>query len=346
MIYLKIQRPFIKIFTFLLYIIGFIFISYSETDFEIDLRASFGSNSEIAKTDYYLLTADLKFEFEFLDKFECELELETDRFEVEVEEITFKWKYSPYIYFLLGKFENALTLEEFIPTYKRPFATMSIVSDYVDELGYINSNFGFKAYKNYRKNIIPISYLAEGLFNSSDIEPQFDIGFFYHFNGEKSYLGLLGSYMPFITHELWLEEDAETQTHNFLIDLIFADHERKVIYGTEFTIGSNLINPVGLIHTQPDGDLSFFMGADTYVGLHLKKNRFSYIPALRVSVLFPELTVMECQELEFLAGNLLIFSEKLFLHLDAGLGINTFYQDNTLYTQLEFLWAVNFTVKT
>ena len=196
----------------LLFIItAFLFIfsagTYADDKYDIDLRATFGSNSEIATTDYYILNTDLAFEFNVLDNFELTLGLEADRFEVEVEEITFKWKFSPYIYFLLGKFENALTLDEFIPAHKRLFATMTLVSEYIDDLGYINSNFGFRAYKNFRKNTMPFSYLAEALFNASDIEPQFDIGFIYHFDGEDSYLGLLVSYMPFIKHEFWLHRD-------------------------------------------------------------------------------------------------------------------------------------------
>ena len=104
----------------------FIYDTYAEDKYNIDLRATFGSNSEIATTDYYVLNTDLAFEFNILDDFELTLGLEADRFEVEVEEITFKWKFSPYIYFLLGKFENALTLDEFVPAHKRLFGTKTL----------------------------------------------------------------------------------------------------------------------------------------------------------------------------------------------------------------------------
>ena len=334
----------IKILIIFLVIIHTINI-FAKDRFDIDARFSFGGNNEIAKTDYYFLHTDLEFEFRILDNLECTLTLEADRFEVEAEEISIKWKIMDYATLLLGKFENALTLDEYMPAHKRIFAKKSSVSEYIDDLGYINSNFGLKVYKKYNKKTLPISYFLQGTFNSSDIEPQFDLGFFYHYNKKKSYLGILISYFPFITHDFWLEENADTEKHNILVDLICADYEHKIVYGTELTFGSNLIDPLGIVHTPGTRDRSFFFGGDTHVGYRLSHKNFIWLPALRFSILFPELTTMDCNQMQIKLGNLFSFYKKVYLHADFGLGINTQYSGNTLYTNLEFLWAVNITVK-
>ena len=130
-----------------------------------------------------------------------------------------------------------------------------------------------------------------------------------------------------------------------LLNLICADYEHKIIYGTELTLGSNLIDPLGITHTPGTGDRSFFFGGDTHVGYRFDFGKLQWTPALRFSILFPELTAMECQQIEIKLGNLLRILKRVYLHADFGLSINTQYSGDTLYTNLEFLWAFNITVK-
>jgi hypothetical protein len=343
----KLQTKIIIIF--LLYFITCnLLFAEKERKLDLDSTISFGGNNEIANIDYYFLRADLEIILKVLKKFECTLGLELDRFEVEVEEISFDLTLIPYFCIKLGKFENALTLDEYMPGYKRIFGKKNRISDYVDSLGYVNSNFSLKFYKKYQKDTLPVSYFFQGTFNASSIEPQFDIGFFFHYDKKDSYLGILVSYYPFLTHDIWEGENKVSRKHNFLIDIACASYERRIVYGLELTCGSNLIDPIGIIHTPGTGNRTFFLGGDTFIGCKFfskKKDIFQWLPALRFSILFPELTVMESQQIEIVLGNLFRFFKKIYLHIDFGIGINTQYKNDDLYTKLEFLWAVNFTVK-
>jgi hypothetical protein len=321
------------------------FFAFSEEDFKLGARFCLGVNNELEPADFYTIASELEFEFAVLDNFDCILELDADRFEVEVDEISFNWKPWDYIHLLVGKFENELTLEEYEPVHKRLFSTKSRVSDYVDDLGYTSSNIGAKIYKEYKKKTLPISYLLHVSFIPAHIEPQIELGFLYHFDKKDSYLGLLGAYFPFVSHSFWLEESVKSELHNFILDLIWADYENRFLYGLEFTFGSNLVDPIGLVHFPGEGERSYFLGGDLHLGYSFDFDGLRWIAAVRCSVLFPEITVMEAQQIEIILGNLFVYAGKLYFHFDGGLGINTQYRQEILYTKLEMLWAINFIVK-
>jgi hypothetical protein len=132
--------------------------------------------------------------------------------------------------------------------------------------------------------------------------------------------------------------------HNFSADLVFSNYENDFLYGVEVTGGSNLIDPIGFVHFPSGGDYTVFLGADLHAGYRFRFADINWIPALRLSVLFPNAEVMECQEMEFILGNTLVYNDVVFLYLDAGLRINTFYQSDTLYTQLEMIWGIRLAV--
>jgi hypothetical protein len=177
----------------------------------------------------------------------------------------------------------------------------------------------------------------------AELEFQFDLGFILHLDGNDSYLGFLSAYFPAIVHELGLGEKSKYPPHNFVVDLFWLNLEDRIIYGLELTSGTNLIDPIGLLH-YPGADTSVFLGADAYLGYRIGTKDKRWTPKLRYSILFPDLTVMESQQMEIRLGNEFGFGGSIKLHADFGLGIDTFYSNGDLYTQLSFLWAVNFLV--
>ena len=243
---------------------------YAEKKLDIGANFSFAVSDGMLFTDYYSIKGELEFEFEVTDKVELTLELDADRFEVEADEISFKWKASSYLYILFGKFENDLMLEEYMPKHKRIFSVKSLISNSIDSQGYISNSMSAKAYKKYKKDTVPISYLLHLAFMPGQYEVQFDFGFFYHFDGEDSYLGILGCYYPFIFHELFPlsspQPPSVNQLHNYLFDIIFANYENDLIFGIELTYGSNLVNPIGLINYPVQTDRPSFLGADFHIG--------------------------------------------------------------------------------
>ena len=321
---------------------------YAKDKLDIEANFSLATGDEIWHREYYSIASDLMFKFEVEDRFDSTLELDADRFEVEVDEIYFTWKASSYLYIRLGKFENALTLDEYIPKNKRKFAVKSLISSSIDSQGYIGNSMGIKLYKKHKKDTVPISYLFHLAAIPGHLEVQFDFGFFYHFDGKDSYLGLLCCYFPFIAHEIWPNYGPPRfeviQLHNYLFDLIFANYENNLIYGIELTYGSNLVSPIGLINYPVKTDRPSFLGADFHIGYFLSLNKIRWLPSLRYSILFPELTVSECHQMEIRLGNMLQFSKRIKLHIDGGIGVTTRYSMGTLYTNLKPLWALYFIV--
>ncbi|MBN2439701.1 MAG: hypothetical protein JXJ04_00080 [Spirochaetales bacterium] len=319
---------------------------FPDIDWEIEGDLVCGSNNEIILTDYYQLKANLEFSCKFMDYYKCTVELEADRYVVIAKEISLEWEQFLYVSILAGRFENSLTLEEYRPAHQRLFGTKSIVSDYIDLLGYVNNNIGIMLYKKYKQKTLPFSYYLLCSFNPSTTEVQGDCGFLYHFNKKSSYLGFFASYIPFLRHQFWLEENAVSETHNVLFDLICAHYDYAFVYGIELTCGSNIIDPLALVRIPGAEDRSFFIGGDAHIGYSLEFGDLKLIPGLRFSILFPEFTVPECQQIEILYGTMLNIKDTWFIHGDIGLSINSLYgDDQQFYTQLGVLWAADVRLK-
>ncbi len=268
-----------------------------------------------------IVSSELDIEFAVLKELKAVLEIEADRLEVEVDEIYFDWEAHDYVNISVGIFENALTIEEYIPAHKRMFGAKSLVAEYIDTLGYARKDPGVRVYKAYKKKI-PFSYFGHLNYISSTPEVQFDVGFLYGFNKKDSYLGLLAGYLPYLVRSSDIERSATTR-HNFMIDFVWSDYENDFIHGLELTIGSNLMDPVGLIHTTSAGDRSYFFGGDLHLGYTFSHKKFDWIPALRFSVLLPDITVPEARQIEIRLGNLLRYGKNLFFHLDGGVTLSS-----------------------
>jgi hypothetical protein len=314
---------------------------YGETEFDWGARFSLDVNSQLEDIDYYFVAAEVNAEFEIIDDLQGVLELDADRFEVFMDEISLRWERWDYLYLAGGKLENFFTLDEYLPEHKWLFSTKNLVSRHISDLGYVTSSVGMMIYKEYSEQTYPVSYFLQAFFSTIFIEPEIGVGFFYHFNQRDSYLGLFGSYFPFIAQTLSFGQEV----HNFLIDLVWADLGSDFVYGLEMTFGSNLVDPIGLESFPRDLDRSFFLGGDLLVGYAFDFGPIEWIPLVRYSILFPEISEMRLSEMEMLVGNLVRVLDKLYFHFDAGLGIETRYVSEDLYTRLKALWAISVVAK-
>jgi hypothetical protein len=316
---------------------------------EVDIRGrlTLFTDDALKFTDYYYLRGELEFELEVLDNLEMVLELEADQLEVEMGELFLEWEPRPSFSLKAGRVENALTLDEVLPRFDRIFARPSWISRYIDNMGYVSKGTGVRFAWDSPREGLPLSGFVHPLFVPAHAEVQLSGGLLYHFAGQDSYLGLLGAYFPFLVHEFILGSSDYLGLHNLLGTAVAADHEPPWIFGLELTLGSNLIDPVGLIHyTELEDSGSVFFGTDLYLGHWVRLKKAQWLPALRGSLLLPNLRVPERFHVELLAGNLFELHKRVKLHLDVGLRLYSREIAEQLYSRLEPIWALSFLAET
>ena len=268
--------------------------------------------------------------------------MSTDNYEIDSGEICARIELNSYLFITLGEFKNSLVFDQYLAQQDKIFAKDNLISEYTEKQGYTGNGIGIKLYKNYLRNTLPVSYFFHSLWLSSHSEGQFDFGFFYHYRGENTYLGFLASYFPFIAHHNWLGERFGTNLHNFTLDLIFSNYAHNFIFGSEISIGSNLLDPLYLIDYLKSGDRSCFAGCDIHIGYSIESANFFWQPSMRYTILFPELKMMETHIQQIIAGCKFIYRDKIYFYTDTGININTKYIDDILYTNLELVWALKF----
>jgi len=305
---------------------------------------SFEIRNDIYTPGNYSFASNLKFDFKVFNNLNFILGLTADNYEIEVGEIFARLPLHDYLHIQIGEFDNVLSLDGYLLPQNHIFAKNSLISTLIEKQGYISSSIGLMLYKPYLRNTLPISYFIHALWLPSHSEGQFDLGFFYHFSGENSYLGLLGCYFPFMAHYNWIGERSGTKLHNYTINLIWSNYDNNFVYGSELSFGSNLIDPISLVEYPVDVDRSFFLGGDIHLGYSFIFDKLNWLPAIRYSVVFTEVKIMESYLQEIKIGNRLIYKDKLYLNIDTGIGINTKYISDILYTGLEFLWALKLSI--
>ncbi len=231
-------------------------------------------------------------------------------------------------------------MEQYIPESSQLFGAKSLISNHIINLSYISNNLGVRIFKDYERNTIPVSYFIQACYIPSQMEPQFNAGFLYHFNGKDSYIGITGCYFPFLAHDAWDNDNPDYNSQNFLVNTVFSDYTNKLKYGIELTFGSNLSTPISLFQYPENTDFSFFTGGDLHIGYQFEFNRVKWIPMIRYSIRFREISLMEINFIEIRVGNLLKFKDTINIHMDLGFGINTEYYDTILYTRFKFLWGL------
>ena len=316
--------------------------------FTIKPEFELSTNDEKAKDDFYNLHGTMRFKFQATDDIELVFKPELDKYEVDIDEISAKYTFLEKHSVKGGKFENLLTLDDYLGNFDRVFARKNLVTREVKDQGYVSHAIGLKyEYRDRSKD--GFGGFAHVVYVPSQFEPQLNLGFYWQDTREELLAGLFASYYPFINHENWGSEHCKSQKNNFIGDLVYSDYRHKIIYGAEFTLGSNLINPVGHINYDPDTEHPAFAGADLHCGIKLDITDYiQWLPLIRGTMLIPEISEAKCNEFEVLWGNQFSYKEHVKLHLDTGLGIKTKYDvygDDDLKTKLDWRWAVSLVIK-
>jgi hypothetical protein len=300
----------------------------ADDDVSIDAEFSVLTSTRVVEEQerYVDLEGDVEFQFEITDRIDTFLELEAEPTEIEVEEISIRWKLAERLRLKIGAFDNEPLLEEYVSDY---FATDGLLSETLQNLGYLSKSSSVTLYRNYEEKDggPPLSYVfVLKQIPSTEFTPQADAGFFYHFAGEESYLGLQGVFAPLVKTLPLSSGDSEQA---YLVNLFVASFEKRFIYAVETVYGSNIITPASIIS---NGDISesspFFLGTDMYAGYTLFEEYPTWTPLLRWSALFPDTSDMEIRQFELILGNRLRWSEDIVLNVDVGLRmISDFFPD-------------------
>ena len=229
--------------------------------FTIKPEFDINTNDEMAKEDFYNLNGSLKFKFQATDDIELVFKPELDKYEVDVDELYAKISFLEKHSVQGGKFENILSLDDYLGSFDRPFARKNLITREIKDQGYVSYAIGAR-YEYRDKSNDGWGGFAHIIYIPSQFEPQLNGGFYWQDMREEMLVGLFASYYPFISHENWGSEHCKSHRDNFIGDLVFSDYRHKIIYGAELTMGSNLINPVGHINFDPDTEYPAFAGAD------------------------------------------------------------------------------------
>ncbi|MBQ7746158.1 MAG: hypothetical protein IJT92_01695, partial [Spirochaetia bacterium] len=277
--------------------------------FTIKPEFELSTNDEKAKDDFYNLHGTMRFKFQATDDIELVFKPELDKYEVDIDEISAKYTFLEKHSVKGGKFENLLTLDDYLGNFDRVFARKNLVTREVKDQGYVSHAIGLKyEYRDRSKD--GFGGFAHVVYVPSQFEPQLNLGFYWQDQREELLAGLFASYYPFINHENWGSEHCKSQKNNFIGDLVYSDYRHKIIYGAEFTLGSNLINPVGHINFDPDTEHPAFAGADLHCGIKVEMTDYiQWLPMLRGTMLIPEISEAKCNEFEVIWGNQFTYKE-------------------------------------
>jgi len=326
---------------------------HDEKKTDLNTKFYFKTDQDRAVSEYFALGAELELHFDVSDQWELEMEVDAATDKIQLEEIWGKVKLAPASV-KFGMFENDLTLDDRLSSTEYLFSTDSIIRKRLEYMGwYSPAATGVLARRNYKDGELPFSGYAHVMFQPSGREVQADLGLYYPYGGEDTWLGISGAYYPFFIHSNWIGSDnSYTQDHNFLIQAAVADFsdEALFIYKGDITLGNNLIDPVGFIHYPGEEGVSWFLGSDLFAGLPLISGDFVWTPALNASFLIHDLSTPEAWSSSIRMGSRLAWNEMFFIHVDTGLEIDTRYdsdadQNQKLVTGLEVLWGIKIQVR-
>ncbi len=324
-------------------LISISFVTAAEPEFDPELKIT--TNDDLTVDDFYDIKGDLRIKFPATDDIELIFKTELDKREVDVEELSARFSIDGKNCIKVGKFSNDLTLDEYLGDFDSLFARTNIVTREIQRQGYTARSVGFKYERKNRKQD-DISYFGHFIYIPSQFEPQLNFGLLNREKNDLKLAGIFASYYPFINHDAWDGEDSYSNIHNFLVDLVYTDYTGSFLYGAEFTAGSNLVTPLGLINHKPNNDYPVFLGLDLHAGLRFvikEKDSIYWIPMIRTTVLEPAVSEFECRFVDVLIANQLSYKENVKLHVDGGPGFITRYDtygDNELKTKLEWRWSV------
>ncbi|MBF9017776.1 MULTISPECIES: hypothetical protein [unclassified Oceanispirochaeta] len=317
---------------------------------DLSTKFFFDTDDDIAYTDYFNLGVELDGRFELTDSWEIGLQIEAGFDKIDAEEI---WtRYSPKrMHLQLGMFENEILLEDQFSKTNIPFHKDTLIRRHMDLMGWYSSKtVGLKIYKNYKEDTFPLSAYGHVFFQPAGREVQADAGFYYPYRGEDSWLGFSAAYYPYWVHNGWIgSESTYAQDNNYIFQAVIADLSETdtVIYMADLTLGSNLVDPVGITHIPGEGEASWFLGADLLLGLPFHYDDFVWTPGVNAAYLLYDLKQTESWNMELRAGSQLAWDKTFYLHMEGGTQIltNSDGGESFLQTGLEIVWGISFQIR-
>lgn len=311
----------------------------AEVEFKLD-------DSDIVGDKYYLeyeLQGTFTAEYMMNEKLSTIISIEVDRNDVDPDEVSVLYTFDEMSWIKGGIFQRDLYLNDFVKKRFEIFEMDSPGVEYMKKLGYSSNDTGVRYVRD--------NFLAENLtldatffFNSAHNETQFLLTGMYNFEPDRHFLALTASYLPYVVHHASINASDEYQYNNFLLDAKYFMYSTSWVVTGEASIGTNLVDPVGLLHF-PGKEESFFAAADAAVGYNISTSRFVYTPAFRAGILMPDIDRIEdSRRVELLLGNS-FHGRNVFMHLEGGFQFDTYDNGGGLETDVEPIWSVSFCVK-
>jgi hypothetical protein len=308
----------------------------------INADFTLATSDEIIENQWFNIEGDIEFQFDIGNRTDVSLELEADRDAVDVDDFYLRWKFPRRLRLQVGTFDNNLTLDEYLPEFKQLFASNNLLTDTLENTGYMSNTLSAMLIRKYKKKkeIHPLSYyfLVKQI-PTNRWSPQFDAGIIYHYTGEDSWLGVFGSFTPdTLTSTLELDDLKPA----YLLDIFIASYENRLKYGFEAVFASNIVAPVSVIsHPAGFNEPSWLFGAEAHAGYSFSIWDMDWIPLLRCSVLLPE-TDQNVLQSEIIYGNKLMFSKDMLLHIDFGVEVFSDYFSDASESVTGAIWEITF----
>ena len=322
-------------------------------DLDLSVRFYMDTDNETAPVNYFNLGLKLKGQFEVNENWLIGSYLDVAYDKIRADELWVRYSFGRER-IQLGQFENEILLEDQFSSVDTPFYRSSLTRGYLKYSGwYSKKAAGVKYYRNYnKKTLIPLSAFTHVFFSPSGREVQANLGLFYPFAGEDSWIGFSAAYYPYWIHNSWVGQSSSyAQDNNYLFQAVVADMSgrHRVMYNGNITVGSNLIDPVGIIHFPGAGEPSWFLSGDMMTAMSFGDKAFSWMPGLSAGFLIYDLNNSEAWTFSGRTGHLLSWQKDFFLHLEGGLNVITkngiVSGSSNLQTALEWVWGVKFQVR-
>ncbi|OQY33754.1 MAG: hypothetical protein B6241_06785 [Spirochaetaceae bacterium 4572_59] len=290
--------------------------------------------------EYYSIGAKVKLKSEADKHWKFRMELDAGTDVIRVDEVWGRYKKSDKI-IKFGVFENSLLVDDYFNSRERLFALDGYVRSRLNEMGCYTTNSLGVRYSNIREeNGLDSGGYLEGFFNSSSFELFLNGAIAAVFGERADFLGISFSYYPYFIHHHFESSDTlsmiSTPEGGFyrdnygILNLFFGNMEnnKKWSYKVEYSIGTNLYDPIGYTHYLGEGAMSWFSGLDAFVGYTVKTKDTDWTPALNISLYIHDISEYKARTLSCKIGNRLILDDHFYLHVDLGTDIHSYYADS------------------
>ena len=313
---------------------------------DLESKMRFRTDQDSIDDEYFTFDAELKLKYETKTDFDFRMESELDRDGVRLSELWGRYKFDEWR-MKAGMFENILLGDDFLSGERCFFSSDNIVSERLRYMGwYSSAATGVSLYRNAKDDESAYGVYSHAFFHPSSAEFQFDVGGYWAYAGEDTFLGGIAAYYPFFIHDAWYGDSSYVQKHNFLMSVYAADfrEEKAFVYKVEALVASNLIDPVGFIHFPSGTDGSLFFGTCTYFGFPIAGESVVVTPGLRFSYLMHSFEQPRSNDMEYVFSGTFRLHDVLTMNGGIGIGTSTYYEAKWV-TALELLWNLEVSVR-